>query len=83
MGVVTIILVFIIVWWLSFFFVLPIGQKVRTTPAEPGHAPSAPELPALRKRAAITTVLAVIITTVIVILVDADVVTFTNFDGAP
>jgi predicted secreted protein len=83
MGVVTIILVFIIVWWLCFFLVLPIGQKARTTPAEPGHAPSAPERPALWKRAAITTVLAAIFTTLIVILVDADVVTFTNFDEAP
>lgn len=83
MGVVTVILVFIIVWWLSFFLVLPIGQKERITPAAPGHAPSAPERPALWKRAAITTVIAAIITTVIVIVVDADVVTFTNFDDAP
>jgi predicted secreted protein len=79
-GVVTIILVFVIVWWLSFFFVLPIGQKQRTTPAEPGHAPSAPERPALWKRSAITTVMAIIITTIIVFVVDTDVVTFTNFD---
>jgi len=82
MGVVTIILVFIIVWWLSFSFVLPIGQKPRTTPPEPGHAPSAPERPALWRRAPNTTVVAAIITTVIVVVVDADVVTFTNFDDA-
>ncbi len=83
MGVVTIILVFVIVWWLCFFLILPIGQKSRDTPAEPGHATSAPDKPRLWRRAAITTAIAVVITTVIAVVVDADVVTFTDFGDAP
>ena len=46
------ILVYVIIWWLVLFMVLPWGVKVPEEP-EPGHASSAPvQLAALRQRVA-------------------------------
>ncbi len=45
MGLVSGIVVYVILWWLSFFTMLPIGVKTpeeQGMDVEPGHAPSAP-----------------------------------------
>ncbi|HLB07801.1 MAG TPA: DUF1467 family protein, partial [Alphaproteobacteria bacterium] len=56
MTPVTIVLIFVIVWWLVFFMVLPYGNR----PGAPSELPagaveSAPERPRLWLKAAITT----------------------------
>jgi len=56
MGWVSGIVVYLMIWWLVIFMVLPFGVKPPEDP-EPGHAPSAPERPLLWRKAAITTVI--------------------------
>ena len=60
MNWVTGILVYVIIWWLVLFMVLPWGVRVPDDP-ELGHATSAPERPMLWRKAAITTALAALL----------------------
>jgi predicted secreted protein len=72
---VTGIAVFIVVWWVVLFAVLPWGVK----PAEtlvPGQADSAPENPRLWLKAAVTTVIAGVIWLGIYLLVSSDWISF-------
>jgi predicted secreted protein len=60
MGWLTGIVVYVLVWWVTLFAVLPLW----VTPAEPddpGHAAGAPQRPRLLMKAAITTVVSAII----------------------
>ncbi len=60
MGWVTGIVVYVLVWWVTLFAVLPLW----VTPAEPddpGHAAGAPRQPRLLLKAAITTAVAAVI----------------------
>ena len=60
MGWLAGIFVYLILWFLSMFLVLPFGVKVPETP-EVGHASSAPHQPHLLRKAIIATVLAAIL----------------------
>jgi predicted secreted protein len=51
---------YVIVWWLTLFAVLPWGVKP-TTEAEPGHDRGAPVLPNLWKKALATTAIATVL----------------------
>jgi predicted secreted protein len=53
------IIAYSVAWWLVFFMVLPFGAAAPKTPGK-GHVPSAPERPNIKKKAWITTGLAVI-----------------------
>ncbi len=66
-------MVYFIIWWVVIFAVLPWGVRVPDT-HEPGHATSAPENPMLRRKAAITTVVAAIIWVGVYLLVQSDLV---------
>jgi predicted secreted protein len=55
------LVVFVIAWWTIFFMTLPFGARPPEQPEE-GHAASAPERPRLLLKAAITTVVAVVLT---------------------
>jgi len=57
MGTVSGIVVFIIIWWLVFFTVLPHGNRPPVE-VEEGMEPGAPERPRLWRKAGITTVIA-------------------------
>ena len=54
------ILVYLVVWWLVLFTVLPWGNKPPENP-EPGHAASAPERPRMWLKAAVTSAIAAVI----------------------
>ncbi|MBX6320686.1 MAG: DUF1467 family protein [Rhodospirillaceae bacterium] len=54
------IFVYVIIWMLTLFAVLPWGVKIPDNP-EPGHATSAPTNPRMWLRAGITTVVAAVI----------------------
>jgi predicted secreted protein len=62
--------VFIVVWWLVLFMVLPFGAAPPAE-VEPGMADSAPAKPRLMLKMAVTTILAALITALIVWLVDS------------
>ncbi|MEK0081648.1 DUF1467 family protein [Benzoatithermus flavus] len=55
------IVTFAVVWWLIFFMALPIGVSPEENP-QVGNVESAPARPRLLLKAAITTVLAVLVT---------------------
>ena len=60
MGWVTGIVVYVLVWWITLFAVLPLW----VTPAEPddpGHAAGAPEKPRMLLKVAVTTAVAAVI----------------------
>lgn len=59
----TLIFVFLNVWWIVLFMTLPFGAKPPQD-IESGHSTGAPAQPHLGKKAAVTTVIAVIITAV-------------------
>ena len=68
MAWVTGIVVYVLVWWITLFAVLPLW----VTPAEPddpGHAAGAPQRPRLVLKMVITTVVAALIWLVIYMLV--------------
>ncbi len=57
MTPVTAIAVYIVIWWIVLFTVLPWGAHAEENP-QPGHATSAPARPRLLLKFAITTVIA-------------------------
>lgn len=83
MSVVTIFLVFIIVWWLAFFLVLPYGNRAPDTTEVPGTVASAPARPRLWLKAAIATALAAALTAVIVLLVESRFIDFLDMHNVP
>ena len=60
MNVFTGILVYVLIWWIVLFMVLPWGARPPEEP-ETGHAPSAPERPMLWRKALATTMIAAIL----------------------
>lgn len=75
MGLVTSILVYVIVWWLVFFCVLPWGNRAADAP-EIGHATSAPANPRLKLKFTVTSGIAALIFLVVWFVHDAGIVSF-------
>ena len=73
MSILSIALVFVIVWWIVWFMALPFGVKAPENP-EPGHATSAPIKPRLWLKAAITTGIACVLTVVVVLVIQSDLI---------
>lgn len=69
------ILVYVVVWWLVFFTVLPWGIRVPEK-QERGHAESAPEKPMLWRKALITSLIAAVIWGATYAVIEADLVSF-------
>ena len=75
MAWVTGIIVYVLVWWITLFAVLPLW----VTPAEPddpGHAAGAPQRPRLLLKMAITTVVSALIWLAIYLLVKSPWLSF-------
>jgi predicted secreted protein len=68
MGWVTAIYVYVLVWWLSLFIVLPLWVRP-ADPDDPGHAAGAPQQPRLLRKALVTTALATVIWAVVFALI--------------
>jgi predicted secreted protein len=75
MTLATGIAVYVVVWWIVLFAVLPWGVRPPET-LVPGQADSAPENPRLLLKAAVTTVIAGIIWAVIYLVVRSDLISF-------
>lgn len=54
------VILFVIIWWMVFFAVLPIGNRPVENP-EPGHEPGAPAKPRLLLKMAVTTGIAAVL----------------------
>jgi predicted secreted protein len=66
-------IVFVMVWWLVLFMVLPFGAAPPEE-IEPGTAPSAPARPRLALKFLITTLIAVVATALILWLINSGLV---------
>ena len=69
------ILVYVMIWWVVLFTVLPWGVKVPDKP-EPGHASSAPIKPMLVRKFLITTVLAGVIWATVYYAIASELISF-------
>ena len=65
--------VFVIVWWLVLFMVLPFGAGPPDE-VEPGMAPSAPARPRMGLKIAVTTVIAAALTALVVWLLQSGLI---------
>jgi predicted secreted protein len=65
--------VFVIVWWLVLFMVLPFGARPPDA-VEPGTAPSAPARPRIGLKMVVTTVIAAALTVLIMWLIQSGLV---------
>ncbi len=71
MGWISGIAVYLVIWWLVIFMVLPWGnQAVEADDIARGHAPSAPRKPRLAIKAAVTTVIAGILWIIVYVVMD-------------
>jgi predicted secreted protein len=75
MGWLSGILVYLVVWWLVIFMVLPWGVKPPENP-EPGHATSAPDRPMLWRKVAITSVITAVVWGIIYVAIENSWVSF-------
>ena len=69
------LLVFVIIWWVVIFAVLPWGVRVPDQ-VEPGHAPSAPAKPMLLRKFLITTVITSVIWLGVYYVIDNGLIDF-------
>ena len=69
------VVVYVIVWWLVLFTVLPWGVRIPDEP-QPGFATSAPERPRLWLKVAVTSLIAGVIWVVIYLISVYDLITF-------
>jgi len=80
MGFVTLILVYVVIWWLVFFAALPVGVKHQQEPAEgtavDGHDSGAPSNPNLKKKALYTSAIAFVLTTIYYFVAASDLISF-------
>lgn len=75
MSGITGIAVFLVVWWIVLFTVLPWGNAPESSPKK-GHTSSAPARPRLRLKFLITTLIAAIIWALIYLLIEMEVINF-------
>ena len=75
MGSVTGVTVYLMVWWMVLFMVLPWRVTTPTEP-QPGSAPSAPDKPYIWLKMAITTVISAVIWLIIYVLVESEWISF-------
>jgi predicted secreted protein len=69
------IIVFILIWWMVFFSVLPWGNHPAQIP-ESGHADSAPLKPRLGLKVLITTGIATVFSGIAWLIIDANIISF-------
>jgi predicted secreted protein len=69
------ILVFVVLWWLVIFAVLPWGVRIPDK-AEPGHADSAPIKPMLARKVLATTAITAVLWFVVYLIVQSDWISF-------
>lgn len=75
MGLVSGVVVYLIAWWVILFMILPLGVRTSEEP-EPGHAPSAPVRPQLKKKFLATTLAAAVVWLIVFAVVEAEIISF-------
>ncbi len=68
-------LVYVMIWWVVIFAVLPWGVRVPDEP-EPGHAASAPETPMMARKLLVTTAIATVLWVIAYLIIESDWISF-------
>ena len=68
MGIITFVFIFVLVWWVVIFMVLPFGNAAPEKP-ELGHAASAPANPRMKQKFLWTSLIALAITSALALVV--------------
>lgn len=77
MGITDGIVVYVVIWWLVVFMVLPWGnQSISDAEVAEGQMPGAPAKPRMLLKAGITTVIATVLFGVVYWLIDSGAVNF-------
>ena len=82
MGITGSIIVFVIIWWIIFFSVLPVGiqsNKEKLRKRIEGIDPGAPKNPKIAKKFLITTIITTLIFVVVYYLVKIDLLNLREF----
>ena len=82
MGITGSIIVYVMIWWIIFFSILPVGIKSNKEVFKDsivGFDPGAPKNPKIAKKFLITTIITSIIFTVIYCIVDLGYFNLRNF----
>ncbi len=82
MGITGSIIVYVMIWWIIFFSVLPIGIKSKKEVFKEkigGIDPGAPKNPKIGKKFLVTTIITTIIFSVIYYLVNIDLLNLRKF----
>ena len=72
------VMVYLVIWWIILFAVLPLGVRRVENPGL-GQDPGAPERPQLLRKAIITTVVAAVLWLAFYAFHQADIFSFRNF----
>jgi len=75
MGLTTGAAIYLVIWWLVLFMVLPWGVRtIGDDDVAKGHAPSAPQKPRMLTKMAVTTVVAAIVFAVVYVVAETGMV---------
>ena len=79
MGWISGIAVYVIIWWLVIFLVLPWGvQTIAAEDVVKGHAPSAPRRPRMWLKAAVTTLVAAVLWLIVFAIIKSGAISFSQ-----
>lgn len=81
MGWATGVMVYLVIWWIALFMVLPLGVRRVENPGR-GQEPGAPERPDLLRKAIITTILAAVLWIAFYGFYQLDVLSFRRLEGS-
>ena len=81
MGWATGIMVYLVIWWILLFMVLPLGVKRVENPGR-GQEPGAPERPELLRKAIITTIVAAVLWLAFYEFYQLDLLSFRRLEGS-
>ncbi len=68
-------LVYVMIWWVVIFAVLPWGVRVPDEPG-PGHATSAPETPMIGRKLLVTTAISTVLWVIAYLIIESDWISF-------
>jgi len=79
MGMTSGIIVYVIIWWLVFFMVLPLGVRAPHETGEmpkTGHEPGAPTSPKILLKVLIATLVSLCVWGIIFWIIDSEIISF-------
>lgn len=82
MTPVSAIVVFIVIWWLVLFMVLPVGVRRSEAPEE-GHDPGAPAQPMMWRKVAATTAITAALFAIVYVVVEFELVALSDLTLTP